>query len=278
MQKVFISNVSNGRWLWSLLCLVTEPLIGIRRNKRMKASTIARPAMASAWNRMARPATAVALLAIVSSAQASVSTAEKAFQKGDYAKAEQQYKQAVAKSPDKQVLQFNHPDAAAYKSGAFDQAARSFARADEDRPDLALQQDDYYNLGNTQYRLGQKTEKANAQETIKTWEQAVQSYDAALQLKSDDADAKYNRDLVKSKLEELKKQEQQNQDQQNPWDKKDQDKKNNQLNQQPNRTPAEQTGKRPVWTNRMKSPASLINRSPIRGKTSRTAPTGKFWR
>lgn len=233
MQKVGIE-----RFQWplalGLFCLVLEPLIGIRRNKRVtKPVATARPALAASWNRMARPAaavTALALLVAAGSASASVGSAEKAFQKGDYTKAEQDYRQAAAKSPDQPELQYNH-GTAAYKVGGFDQAAESFAKAMK-TDDLKLQQDNYYNLGNTQYRLGQKTESANAQETIKTWEQSVQSYEAALQLKPDDADAKYNHDLVKRKLEELKKQEQQKQEQQQQQDQKDQDQKNDQQQQQ----------------------------------------------
>jgi Ca-activated chloride channel family protein len=241
MQKVGIE-----RFQWplalGLFFLVLEPLIGLRRTKRVtKPASAPRPALAASWNRMARPAAATAallLLAAAGSAQASVGSAEKAFQKGDYSKAEQEYRQAAAKNPDKPVLAYNH-GAAAYKSGGFDQAAESFTKAMK-TDDLTLQQDNYYNLGNTQYRLGQKTEKANAQETIKTWEQSVQSYEAALQLKADDADAKYNRDLAKRKLEELKKQEQQKQDQQDQrpnqdqknQDQKDQDQKKDQQNQQ----------------------------------------------
>jgi len=214
MQKVCLE-----RFQWplalGLFCLVLEPLLGIRRRKFVKKSTATiRPALAASWNRMARSAAAatIALMTVAHPLHASVSTAERAFQKGDYARAEREYRQAAAKDSEKPVLQFNH-GAAAYKSGSFDQASESFARAMK-TDDLTLQQDDYYNLGNTQYRLGQKTEKANGQETIKTWEQAVQSYEAALQLKSTDADAKYNRDFVKRKLEELKKQQQQKQDQQ----------------------------------------------------------------
>ncbi len=231
MQKVYLE-----RFQWplalGLLCLVAEPLIGIRRRKTVKKFTAAaRPALASSWNRMARPAAgaALALMAVANSAHASVGAAERAFQKGDYAKAEQEYLQAAAKNPDKPVLQFNH-GAAAYKSGGFDQAAESFAKAMK-TDDLTLQQDNYYNLGNTQYRLGQKTEKANAQETIRTWEQSVQSYEAALQLKPADADAKYNRDLVKRKLEELKKQQQQKQDQHNQQQNQQQNQDKNQQSQ-----------------------------------------------
>ncbi len=233
-QKVYLE-----RFQWplalGLLCLVLEPLIGIRRHKRvMRPVAVMRPALAASWSRLARPATAttaIVLLAAAGSVHASVGTAEKAFQQGDYAKAEQEYRRAVEKAPGKPELQYNH-GAAAYKAGGFDQAAESFGKAMK-TDDLALQQDNYYNLGNTQYRLGQKTEPANVQATIQTWEQSVQSYEAALQLKPGDADAKYNRDFVKRKLEQLKKQEQQKQDQQQQnQDQQDQDKQNDQQNQQ----------------------------------------------
>ena len=218
MHKVYIE-----RYQWplalGLLCLLLDPLVGIRRRRTVKkpAKVASSPLFAS-WNRRARPARALAaasaaltILGLAQAAHASARAGEKAFQKGDYTKAEQEYRQAAAGSPDKPALQFNH-GAAAYKSGNYDAAAQSFAKAVQtDVP--KLQQDDYYNLGNTQYRIGQKTGKANPPETIKHWEQAVQSYETALQLKSDDADAKYNRDLVKRRLEELKKQQQQQQQQ-----------------------------------------------------------------
>jgi len=74
---------------------------------------------------------------------------------------------------------------------------------------VPVQENAYYNLGDTQYRTGQAIEQSNPQDTIKIWERAVQSYSAALQIKPDDADARFNRDLVARKLEQLKKQMQQ---------------------------------------------------------------------
>ena len=49
---------------------------------------------------------------------------------------------------------------------------------------MADQEDAYYNLGNTLYRSGQKTEQSSADETLKTWDQAVKAYDTALQLRA----------------------------------------------------------------------------------------------
>ena len=159
MQKVYIE-----RFQWplalGLLCLVLDPLVGIRRRKTAKPPPERpRPSLAVSWNKQARPARpslpprrpcAAGLRERRPRLRAE--PARTAFQKGDYAKAEQEYRQAAAKSPDKPVLQFNH-GAAAYKSGNFAAAAQSFAKAMK-TDDLKLQQDDYYNLGNTQYRIG----------------------------------------------------------------------------------------------------------------------------
>jgi len=78
---------------------------------------------------------------------------------------------------------------------------------------LAVQEDAYYNLGNALYRTGQKTEQTDPQETLQKWTQAVKAYETALQLRADDADSKYNRDLVKRKIAALQQQQNQNQNQ-----------------------------------------------------------------
>jgi Ca-activated chloride channel family protein len=240
MRKVYLERF---QWplAFGLLCLVLEPLIGIRKRRATaerdvssapRTATGKSAVKVAAFNR-ARPsapwaaAAALAFLALPSFAHASAGGAEKAYAKGEFEKAAQEYQRAAEKDPKKPELQFNH-GAAAYKAGQHETAAEAFARAMK-TDNVPLQQDNYYNLGNTQYRLGQKTEKSNPQETIKSWEAAVKSYEAALQLKTDDTDAKYNRDLVKKKLEELKKQqEQQKQDQQNQQSQQDQDNKRDQ--------------------------------------------------
>jgi len=146
-------------------------------------------------------------------AHAASVNAEDAYKKGDFAAAEQAYEAAVQRDPKKPVLQFN-TGAAAYRAGKFPQAAQAFQQSINHAPSsdpkrLANQQDAYYNLGNALYRTGQKTEQTNPQETLQRWTEAVKAYETALQLRADDADSKYNRDLVKRKIEALR--EQQNQ-------------------------------------------------------------------
>jgi Ca-activated chloride channel family protein len=128
-----------------------------------------------------------------------------------------------AKGP---VLEYN-AGTSQYRAGQFPQAAQSFQQSishapSEDPRRLAIQEDAYYNLGNTLYRSGQKTERTSPQETLQKWSDAVKAYETALQLRADDADVKFNRDLVKRKIEELT--QQQNQSNRNKNQDKDQNK------------------------------------------------------
>ena len=130
----------------------------------------------------------------------------------------------------KNPLQEFNTGTAAYRAGRFPQAAQAFQQSITHAPSsdlkrLADQQDAYYDLGNTLYRAGQKTEHSAPQETLQKWTDAVKAYETALQLRADDADSKFNRDLVKRKIDALKQQ-------QNP----DQNQNQNQ-NQNPNQSP-----------------------------------------
>lgn len=97
----------------------------------------------------------------------------------------------------------------AYRAGRFPQAVQAFEQSIKRAPStdpkrLRDQQDAYYNLGDTLYRAGQKSEQSAPQEAIKLWTDAVKAYDTALQLRSDDADSKYNRDFVQRKIDALR--------------------------------------------------------------------------
>jgi Ca-activated chloride channel homolog len=231
-QKVYTE-----RFQWplaaSLASLLASMVFGTRRRIARKheapVAEVARPQF------VAQSAAVIlgALLFVPSSqAQASPAAAERAYQKGDFATAEREYAAAAQHDTNMPDLQFN-AGTAAYKAGQFPQAATAFQKSLGTKPSadakrLAAQEDAYYNLGDTLYRSGQKTEKSKPEETIQSWEQAVKTYDAALQLRADDTDAKYNRDFVKRKLEELKKkQEQKKKDEQKQkQDQKDKDQKN----------------------------------------------------
>ncbi len=219
-QRVYIQ-----RYQWplagSLALLLTGQLIGTRRRigvRRQGPVPEARPALVGS--------SAVSLLLLLSalvmagSVRASTVSAEEAYKKGDFVTAQREYAVEAKRSPKKPVLQFN-AGAAAYRAGQFPEAAKAFQEAISRAPSgdtarLAEQEDAYYNLGNTLYRTGQKTEQSAPQQTMQTWTQAVKAYETALELRPDDADSKFNRDFVKRKIEDLKQKQNQPQNQNQP--------------------------------------------------------------
>lgn len=143
-------------------------------------------------------------------------TAERDYQSGKYEDSAQHYEKAIEGAPARNDLQFNRGDAA-YKAGDFSEAEEAYRKALE-TPDLGLQEDTYYNLGNALFQHGEAMQKVDSKKTIKLWEQALHSYDSALKLKTN-SDTTHNYSFVKQRLEELKKQASQGgQDKNDPSD------------------------------------------------------------
>ncbi|HTB68414.1 MAG TPA: VWA domain-containing protein [Steroidobacteraceae bacterium] len=144
-------------------------------------------------------------------AWASPLTAQDEYQKGQYVQAQREYAQSLKSEPDQSHLQFNL-GAAAYKAGDFATATTAFNNALKTR-EIPLQQSAYYNLGNALFRQGEKLVTTDPKSTLATWQQSLGAFDTALQLKPSDADAKFNRNVVKTRLDELRRQQQQQQKQ-----------------------------------------------------------------
>ncbi len=143
-------------------------------------------------------------------ASASPSSALREYNEGKYDQALQDYEQLLKRKTEDLRLNFN-AGAAAYRSRKFDEAAKQFSAALAS-PDLKLQALAYYNRGNSLYQLGEKL--PDPAKKTETWEKSLQDYSSTLKLNAQDADAKFNYEFVRKKLEELK-QQKQKQDQQN---------------------------------------------------------------
>jgi Ca-activated chloride channel family protein len=143
-------------------------------------------------------ATLVALLglAVFGNASASPSSALREYQTGYYTNALQEFERLAQANTNDLRLIFN-AGAAAYRATNYDTALKLF-KAVTLAPDLKLQQQAYYNLGNTQYRAGTMAEDlAGLQEA---WEAATNSYGRAVELDKNDADAAYNLAFVKRQM------------------------------------------------------------------------------
>src|SRR5438876_3186970 len=253
------------RYQWplalALAALLAEQFLP-ERKRAARAETIVPGANAE----LRKAVAALLLLALPCfAALASPSSARRLYQNGQYKEAQREYERLLKRSqardrkdaagkppedtetgadaaleramektaPEDQRLHFN-AGAAAYKTGDLGTALEHFATAAL-APDLKLQEQACYNLGNTLYRQGERTAEAN--QKIAAWEKAVQSYENATHLDAQDADAKYNLDLVKKKLEELKQQQpkQNEQQQSNQQDNQQKDKQDQQKQQEEKR-------------------------------------------
>lgn len=146
------------------------------------------------------------------------SEGEIAYLEGNYIGASELYTEMLEKDPGNPELHYNF-GTSAYKNNMFDDAIASFSQALKGN-DLELQARAYYNRGNAYYKKGESAMQANPKETSELWEQAISSYQGALELNNGDMQAKENLQFVRQKLEEL---QQQMQNQQNNQQKNEQD-------------------------------------------------------
>jgi Ca-activated chloride channel family protein len=129
-------------------------------------------------------------------------SALEAYRRGNFRSAQAQYSQLAREKAADARLRFN-AGAAAYRNNDLTNAATWFESA-SGAPDLELQQQAYYNLGNTRFRLGEAA--AEPQAKLKEWEQSVQHYGSALKLNQADTNAATNLALVRQAMEQLKQQ------------------------------------------------------------------------
>jgi len=159
----------------------------------------------------ALPTGAVKLLGLVvivgllpGRASASPASAWHDYNAGHYTNALQEYERLAAIDTNDLRLVFN-AGAAAYRATNFDDAAKLFQTVTV-APDVKLQQQAWYNLGNTQYKTGLQLaaklmeKPATLDDIQKAWETATNSFGRAVALDRKDADAAYNLAFVTRNL------------------------------------------------------------------------------
>jgi Ca-activated chloride channel family protein len=127
---------------------------------------------------------------------ASPGTAWHDYQAGHYTNAMAEYERLAQINTNDLRLVFN-AGAAAYRATNYDEAAKLFQTVTVS-PDIKLQQQAYYNLGNTQYGMGlqlisKMAEKPDTLDGVqKCWEDATNSFGHAVDLDKKDPDAANN--------------------------------------------------------------------------------------
>lgn len=208
-------------------CLLLELALGERRRRRRTPGTA--PSVRTYANRERAPSTVVggsvaamsgiglALLLILARPAAASEGHDLAPNAGDA-------------TGEASVSTYND-GTAAYRKKDYPSAQRQFQGATH-TTDIAMQGDAYYDLGNARYRLGQASLAKDRPAAIEAWKSAVAAYDGALALHPNDADARFNRDLVNRRLATLEEQQRNEQKSQNQQNQQNQQNRQNQNDQQ----------------------------------------------
>lgn len=131
--------------------------------------------------------------------------------KGNFPKAEGEYRKAIAKNPVDATPKYNLANAY-YGSEKYDEASQRYKEAAETATTKSEKHKAYHNQGNTYMEQ-------------KDYEKAVASYKNALRNNPKDNETRYNLALAKKMLEQQKQENDQNKDDQNQDQNKDQDNK-----------------------------------------------------
>jgi Ca-activated chloride channel family protein len=179
------------QWLLglALVLLLAEMLVPERKDSRKSAAATV----------VAKAATLALLLLAPLSVSAGAAEALEKYESGKFEAALLEYEQALIPKPDDARLHFN-AGTAAFQSGKLG-AALQHLNAALTNSDVKLQQRAYYNLGNTRYRMGEGIKELDGRK--KVWDEALKSYQNAVALQSDDADARFNLDFVQRQLVEV---------------------------------------------------------------------------
>jgi len=140
-------------------------------------------------------------LAVAVTAQASPTGALQSYNAGKFAEAQKEFEQLATQDKKGDARLHFNAGAAAYRATNYDAATRHFTAALAAQ-EVKLQQAAYYNLGMTQFRVGEKAEDLDS--LLAQWETAIKSFESAVKLDAKDADAAYNLGFVKAMVEQVK--------------------------------------------------------------------------
>ena len=140
------------------------------------------------------------LLGFAEKTTASPSSALREYNAGQYTNALAEYERLAEVQTNDLRLVFN-AGAAAYRATNYDEAMRLFQTVTM-APDLKLQQQAFYNLANTQYRMSGAARDLDALQ--ESWEAVIKIYERAAALDTNDADAAFNLAFVKNSVEQIK--------------------------------------------------------------------------
>jgi Ca-activated chloride channel family protein len=177
----------------AILLLLAEMFLPERKREKKNSASISSAAAKTALFVMV-------LCALPNLIFASPASALQDYKSGNFTNALTEFSRLAEIRTNDLRLVFN-AGAAAYRATNYDEALKDFNLITL-APDLKLQQQAYYNLGNTQFQIARDAEDLNDLQT--GLETAKKSYERAVMLNTNDLDAAFNLTFVQSDIEKIK--------------------------------------------------------------------------
>jgi len=181
----------------AILLLLAEMLLPERSLQTATKSKVQSP---KSKVQSATGAALVAILLMPTVVKASPSSAMRDYNSANFTNALNEFSQLAQVRTNDLRLVFNAGDAA-YRATNFDLAQELFQQATLS-PDLKLQQQAFYNLGNVQFQKAKQAEDLDGLE--QGFEAAAKIYERAVTLNTNDADAAFNLKFSKSAAEQVR--------------------------------------------------------------------------
>lgn len=153
------------------------------------------------------------------------------YHKGQFDASIQEYEKALKSSPESPEINFNL-GTALYKDERYVDAVAPLQKGLLSH-DPEVKKKAQFNLGNAYYGLGLQVEDKKVDEAIQVLEESLRQFETLMNVNDKDQDARYNHDVVKKKLEELKKKQQQQKQNQKDQQQKAQNEQSEQQQQNP---------------------------------------------
>ncbi|MCX7766219.1 MAG: tetratricopeptide repeat protein [Candidatus Sumerlaeia bacterium] len=133
------------------------------------------------------------------------------FRQGKLEEALKYYKEAQVENPQSPEIFYNLGNVFAQQQ-KYEEAIKEYETALAKTQSEQLKARTYYNIGNVLYKMGEMAEANNAlPQAISHLEKSAEAFKQAITLSTTDTDAKFNYELVKRKLEDLRQQYEQQQ-------------------------------------------------------------------
>jgi Ca-activated chloride channel family protein len=178
----------------AMLLLLAEMFLPERKREKKPAIDLSKTSVTTA------AALVIAMVVLPNSIFASPADALRIYQSGNYTNALQEYERLAQADTNDLRLVFNAGDAA-YRATNFDLAQNLFQQVTLS-PDLKLQQQAYYNLGNVQFQKAKQAKDLDGLE--QGFDAAAKIYERAVTLNTNDADAMFNLNFSKSAAEYIR--------------------------------------------------------------------------